>query len=152
MSYIVQLYEKPSYLISKENKSSFTSNINNATKYKSIKDASEDINRLGNKTKYGQCFKYIEIKEEKMNNNDSVNHPSHYTNKKFECIDVIKEIVKDKPSTISFQLGNCIKYIYRAGSKEGDGKKAQTQKEKFLEDLEKAQWYLNNAIETLKEE
>lgn len=38
---------------------------------------------------------------------------------------------------LNFDLGNVIKYVSRAGKKYG---------EKAVEDLEKAQWYLNHAI------
>lgn len=39
---------------------------------------------------------------------------------------------------LNFDLGNVIKYVSRAGKKYG---------EKAVEDLEKARWYLNHAIE-----
>ncbi len=39
---------------------------------------------------------------------------------------------------LNFDLGSVIKYISRAGKKKG---------EKAVEDLEKARWYLNHAIE-----
>ena len=38
---------------------------------------------------------------------------------------------------LGYHLGNVIKYISRAGLKDG----------KVMEDLQKAQWYLNRAIE-----
>lgn len=58
-----------------------------------------------------------------------VNHPSHYNKGKIEVIDFIED------QGLSFHLGNVIKYIARAGSK-GDK----------LEDLKKAQWYLDRYI------
>lgn len=74
---------------------------------------------------------------------DNVNHPSHYTWLKeelgIEVIDITKHF--------DFLLGNTLKYILRAGKKED----AELSKdEKFLEDLEKAQWYLNYKINDLK--
>lgn len=39
---------------------------------------------------------------------------------------------------MSFNLGNTVKYVWRAGLKGGK-----------LEDLKKAQWYLNREIERL---
>lgn len=60
-------------------------------------------------------------------NHDPVNHPSHYTDGKYECIDFIESW------GLGFHLGNAIKYITRAGKKD-------PAKEK--EDLEKALWYL----------
>ena len=68
--------------------------------------------------------------------NDPVNHPSHYTDGKFECIDVLKDILSEEAFK-GFCLGNTIKYIWRNGKKDPA---------KGLEDLEKAQWYLNTLI------
>lgn len=67
--------------------------------------------------------------------NDSVNHPSHYNDGKIEVI----EFIEDKK--LGFNLGNAVKYISRAGKKNP---------EKHVEDLEKAQWYLNREIQNLK--
>jgi hypothetical protein len=55
---------------------------------------------------------------------DNVNHPSHYTNHSsgVECIDIVEHL--------SFNLGNGIKYLWRAGLKNDK-----------LEDLKKAKWY-----------
>lgn len=64
--------------------------------------------------------------------NNSVNHPSHYADgRKYEPIDVIKDWDLD------FNLGNCIKYISRAGRKDSS---------KLVEDLEKAKFYLEHEI------
>jgi hypothetical protein len=63
---------------------------------------------------------------------DNVNHPSHYKKGGIETIDFIE--AKD----LSYHLGNVVKYITRADHK-GNRK----------EDLLKAQWYLNRAIEKL---
>lgn len=60
---------------------------------------------------------------------NAVDHPSHYNRGKIEVIDFIED------QGLSFHLGNVIKYITRAGSK---GNK--------LEDLKKAQWYLDRYI------
>ena len=66
---------------------------------------------------------------------DPVNHPSHYTTGKIECIDFIED------KQLGFHLGNTVKYIVRAGKKDPA---------KTIEDLEKAAWYLNREIERLK--
>lgn len=60
---------------------------------------------------------------------DAVNHPEHYTSHPsgIECIQVAE--------TMGFNLGNALKYIWRAGLK-GDA----------IEDLRKAAWYLNREI------
>jgi predicted Zn-ribbon and HTH transcriptional regulator len=63
---------------------------------------------------------------------DSVNHPSHYNQGKIEVI----EFLEDK--NLGFHLANVVKYVARAGKKDPS---------KELEDLKKAQWYLNRYIE-----
>lgn len=74
-------------------------------------------------------------KEVKDDKNDPVNHPSHYTDTKIEVMDYIED------KGFNFALGNAVKYISRAGRKD---------KNKTIEDLEKAEWYLNREIERLK--
>lgn len=73
--------------------------------------------------------------------NENVNHPKHYTSDPsgVECIDITKH--RD------FCIGNAIKYLWRAGLKQEDG---MTDKQKQIEDLEKAIWYINAEIEMLK--
>lgn len=63
---------------------------------------------------------------------DAVNHPPHYKDGGIETIDYIEA------KRLGYHLGNAVKYISRAG------KKGTNQ---GLEDLRKAQWYLNRAIE-----
>lgn len=77
-----------------------------------------------------------------LNVNTSVNHPSHYTSDPsgIECIDIVK--YRD------FCIGNAIKYLWRAGLKKDS---SMEDKEKEIEDLEKAIWYINKKIELLKE-
>lgn len=67
--------------------------------------------------------------------NDPVNRPSYYTSGKIEVIDFIED------QKLDFLLGNAVKYICRAGKKDPI---------KEVEDLEKAAWYLNRKIQTLK--
>lgn len=65
--------------------------------------------------------------------NDNVNHPSHYTDGKIEVIDFIED------KNLNYHLGNVVKYVSRAGKKDP---------EKYLEDLQKAEWYLKREIDT----
>ena len=70
---------------------------------------------------------------------DMVNHPDHYTVGGVETLDVIEA----KLSQSEFQgycLGNILKYLMRAGYK---GKQ--------LEDLKKAQFYLNRMIDSYED-
>ena len=68
---------------------------------------------------------------------DPVNHPSHYTKGKIEVADFIAD------QKLNFDRGNAVKYVCRAGSKDPD---------KEVQDLEKAIWYINHEIKTLKGE
>lgn len=70
-----------------------------------------------------------------MNN---INHPEHYTQGKIECIDYIQD------KNLNFCLGNVVKYVTRAGLKDGNSR---------LQDLQKARQYLDFEIaEELKKE
>ena len=73
--------------------------------------------------------------------NNAVNHPSHYTSGKIEVIDFITD------QKLDFCLGNVVKYISRAGKKTEMGK---DNFEKEIEDLKKAQFYLNYKIRELE--
>jgi hypothetical protein len=66
---------------------------------------------------------------------DPVNHPPHYTSHPsgVECITVTRHM--------SFNLGNVVKYLWRAGLKD----QAPT-----LQDLKKAAWYLNDEIKRME--
>ena len=68
---------------------------------------------------------------------DMINHPQHYTLGKIEVIDFIED------KGLNFNLGNVVKYVARAGHKKSSGKSMDA---KALEDLKKAQWYLNREI------
>lgn len=72
-----------------------------------------------------------------MDKKEMVNHPEHYTKNGLEAIDIIDAM----DMSYDFCIGNVIKYIYRAGKKD---------KEKEIEDLNKAKWYLDRAIKTLE--
>ena len=65
---------------------------------------------------------------------DSVNHPKYYQGK-IEVIDFIED------KGLGFNLGNCVKYISRAGKKNPD---------KRIEDLKKARWYLDREIKNME--
>ena len=73
-------------------------------------------------------------------NSDAVNHPNHYTQGKFETIEVIEHIVAgyDDPF-VSHCVGTATKYLDRAPYKHADP----------LEDLRKARAYIDFAIEKL---
>lgn len=67
---------------------------------------------------------------------DLVNSPSHYNQGNIETIDKILDTVEDPAS---YLLGNIIKYVSRYKHKNG------------IQDLDKAEWYLNKLREVEKE-
>lgn len=76
-------------------------------------------------------------KSEKVNGNDPVNHPSHYTFGKYEVLDVIEDW------GLNYSRACVIKYVARAGRKDP---------KKEAEDLKKARFYLDREIERLEEQ
>lgn len=87
---------------------------------------------------------YIEHRiKEKLEENESkeketVNHPEHYNKGGIECIEGIQSAMSEE-SYKGFLKGNVMKYLWRYESKE-----------KPLEDLKKAKWYLEKLIELLE--
>lgn len=71
---------------------------------------------------------------------DNVNHPKHYNSHPsgIECIEVTRHYC--------FSIGNAIKYLWRAGLKEDS---SLSSREKEIEDLKKAIWYINDRIKFL---
>lgn len=49
--------------------------------------------------------------------NDMVNHPQHYKTGKIECIDCISAIVNMYDGEQAYDVGQVIKYLYRAPTK-----------------------------------
>ena len=71
---------------------------------------------------------------------DMVNHPKHYKAKNgMEVIDVIESFTANLSGYEATHTGNVIKYICRWKEKNG------------LEDLKKAQWYLERLIKNIEE-
>lgn len=96
----------------------------------------------GNEVTYVDCSK---VKIENIifstpNKKEMVNHPDHYHPGTYEAINVIEAW------DLNFNLGSAIKYISRCGLKPDA---ELSKKEKALEDLRKAAWYVNREIERL---
>ena len=71
--------------------------------------------------------------------NDMVNSPAHYTQGRFEAIDVIEDAIAEAPSVKAGMLqAQALKYLLRLWHKV-DAK----------EDAEKARWYLSRLIDSL---
>lgn len=84
---------------------------------------------------------------------DNVNHPKHYTDHPsgVECITITEHM--------TFNAGNAVKYLWRAGLKCPVAQVGASAKEredllrgKHIEDLRKAAWYVNREIERLTKE
>lgn len=67
-----------------------------------------------------------------VSGHDPVNHPKHYTSHPsgIECIEITRHM--------GFNIGNAIKYLWRADLKNGN------------EDLEKALWYIQDELRKRK--
>ena len=88
------------------------------------------------------CF---DVFKNNMTKQYRVEHPSHYTWLKDLCgIEVI-----DITRHMNFNLGNVIKYTLRAGHKSEEG---LSDKQKHIEDLKKALFYIKDEIKRLEEE
>lgn len=127
---------KKDYIISKE----LAFERNRA--YECIKD--NILKGLNNKL---YCFSNIDVEDGiftlLLKKEDNVNSPKHYTSHPsgIECIQIARHYC--------FSIGNAIKYLWRAGLKQ---ESSMTNKEKEIEDLKKAIWYINDRINQLEEE
>lgn len=97
------------------------------------------LNRIYLATDNAQICALIESGDSGQNDaaaavEDKVNHPNHYNDHPsgVECIVVTEHM--------SFNNGNAIKYLWRAGLKSDDE----------VEDLQKAQWYIQREIGRLQ--
>lgn len=75
----------------------------------------------------------LEALRKKLASEDKVNHPSHYT--RYKGLEVI-----DLTEQMNFNRGNAVKYIARAGFKDPST---------TVEDLQKAQWYIEREIQRI---
>jgi len=70
---------------------------------------------------------------------DKVNHPSHYTQGKVECIDAIESATTNLVGIMAVCVANVIKYVWRFALKNG------------IEDLDKADFYLQKLRTKVRE-
>lgn len=83
--------------------------------------------------------KFLKHNESVCCGNDPVNHPNHYkTSSGLEAIDVIDAFTEDLKGYESVYTSQVLKYTLRWKHKNG------------LEDLKKAEWYLNRLIKKLE--
>lgn len=85
----------------------------------------------------GPFIESVTVRQGKARDFDPVENPKHYNSHPsgVECIEITRHH--------DFAIGNVIKYVWRAGLKEGN-------KAKELEDLKKARYYLDDKIKTLE--
>ena len=94
------------------------------------------------------CYKFIEqckpkdIEQKTEIKVDNVNHPAHYNShpSDIECIEITRHH--------NFDIGNAIKYLWRAGLKSEEG---MEDADKQVEDLNKAIWYIKDEIKRITE-
>ena len=72
--------------------------------------------------------------------NNAVNHPAHYCQGGVECIDAIEAATTNLTGIEAVCTANVIKYLWRWKQKNG------------LQDLQKAQWYLNRLVKAVENE
>ena len=78
-------------------------------------------------------MEYMKMKQEQADDKDMVNSPIHYNKAGIETIDALEAMLV---GGFDYYLqGNIVKYLWRFRYKNG------------VEDLKKAQWYLNKLIE-----
>ena len=80
-----------------------------------------------------EYMKMMAEKERQMEKKDMVNSPEHYNKAGIETIDALEAMLTD--GFDYYLQGNIVKYLWRYRYKNG------------VEDLKKAQWYLNKLIE-----
>ena len=94
------------------------------------------------------CYKFIEqckpkdIEQKTEIKVDNVNHPAHDNSHPsgIECIEITRHH--------NFDIGNAIKYLWRAGLKSEEG---MEDADKQVEDLNKAIWYIKDEIKRITE-
>lgn len=111
-----------------------------------IKEAIKHCEDVAEQCGNTECAKdHLQLKEwlSALDNEnvENVENPKHYTSHPsgVECIEITQHY--------DFCIGNAIKYLWRAGIKTEEG---YSGKEKEIEDLQKAVWYINHKIEMLK--
>lgn len=90
--------------------------------------------QLGYNDGINYALSYLKVLDEPKQMKDNNNTPPHYQGT-IQPIDLINA------QNLNFNLGNVVKYVCRAGKKDG---------ENVLSDLEKAQNYINYEIERVK--
>lgn len=80
----------------------------------------------------------VETRSDDIFPDDMVSRPSHYTQGNVECIDAIQSALSEQ-AFVGYLRGNAMKYLWRCMDKGN-----------MVQDLNKAQWYINKILETLE--
>lgn len=92
---------------------------------------------IGRKTELEQALDELQARIGEQAESDAVHHPSHYTQGKFETIEIIEAITQGyDDGYVAYSVGNALKYLARAPFKHASP----------IEDLRKASTYLEFAI------
>ena len=94
-----------------------------------LKEEKEKLEQPISFSQYGKDEHEVSII---LGDEDMVNNPSHYNKTGIECIDAIESMTDE--GFEPYLQGNIMKYLWRYKYKNG------------VEDLKKAQWYLNKLI------
>ena len=86
-----------------------------------------------------QCSDFDEWQQKDVELKSEINHPNHYADRKIETITYIRDNMT-KEQFQGYLEGNILKYISRYKKKNG------------LQDLLKANWYLNKLIQELTDD
>ena len=92
----------------------------------------EQVNRA-----FGLNFFECDDQDPGQHEFDVVSRPAHYAKTSIECIDAMIE-TQGVEAVKAFCVCNAFKYLWRHNSKNGD------------EDIKKASWYLNKAVELME--
>ena len=105
-----------------------------------VKEIINDFHYCGCYKSYAEDYKeQMEKVEEMVKETDNVNHPKHYADScSIECIDAMQVTFGTK-DLAKYCTINAYKYLWRYKGKNG------------LEDLKKAEWYLNKFDELVEE-
>jgi Protein of unknwon function (DUF3310) len=74
-----------------------------------------------------------------MSECDNVNHPKHYNMGAIETIEFVDQVCAHYHGDEGFCIGSALRYLARAPHKNNK-----------LEDLRKAAWYINHAIQLIE--
>lgn len=104
-----------------------------------MRTTNESATWLGGEYYGGMVRKVAETDKKTI---EKVNHPQHYNSHPsgIECIEIVRHY--------NFDVGNAIKYLWRHGLKHEEG---IDDKDKAVEDLEKAIFYINDEIKRIKD-